>query len=68
MVGHEGHSSFHCRTPELDSRRLGCCWEKRGEASFLFQPGFRAQNLTPEDLTEVVVTHLRTEDDPPPEL
>ena len=68
VVGCEGHSSFHCRTLELDLRRLGCCREKIGDASFLFQAGCGAQNLTPEDLTEVVVTHLRTEDDPPPEL
>lgn len=39
----------------------------RREEMLLSLSTFGAQNLTPEDLTEVVVTHLRTEDDPPPE-
>lgn len=68
VMGREGHSSFPCGIPESDLRRLGCCQERGGEASFVSRSAFRAQNLTPEDLTEVVVTHLRTEEDPPPEL
>lgn len=67
-AGREGHSFFHGGVPEMDLRRLRCCQGKGGDALFLSQSAFRAQNLTPEDLTEVVVTHLRMEEDPPPEL
>jgi len=66
-AGREGHSFFHGGVPEMDLRRLRCCQGKGGDALFLSQSAFRAQNLTPEDLTEVV-THLRMEEDPPPEL
>jgi len=43
-----------------------CCWLEVGDAAFLGGTEVRAQYFTPEDLTVVVVTHLRTEEDPPP--
>lgn len=60
-----GHSLF---PPEYrwGWKGLCCWWEEEEGAAFPGRMEVRAQYLTPEDLTVVVVTHLRTEEEPPP--
>lgn len=62
-----GNSSF---PPEYrwGWKGLCCCWEEEEGAAFPEGMEVRAQYLTPEDLTVVVVTHLRTEEEPPPAM